>query len=162
MMKIAQWIPDCAVNLQLRLCVEIQCRFAGNRAYEATLGASKEYVSWTAMAKDVKDIVQNCLHCIATILEDKVPRQLGLQVHATNLNKVLLLESLYIWLSRDGKYQNTQLLNDDLSGYLWLVPCNTAIAAAIVNAVIRWLAVLDFVLLWVSDRGSHFKNEVVR
>jgi hypothetical protein len=53
MMNNALWIPECAVELQLRLCVEAHCRSAGYRAYEATLGAIKEYVAWTTMAKDV-------------------------------------------------------------------------------------------------------------
>jgi hypothetical protein len=39
MMKNALWIPECAVELQLRLCMEAHCRSIGNRAYEATLGA---------------------------------------------------------------------------------------------------------------------------
>jgi hypothetical protein len=54
------------------------------------------------------------------------------------------------------------LLKDDLSGYLWLVPCRTADAAAAVDALMRWFAVFDVVLLWILDRGSHFKNEVVQ
>jgi hypothetical protein len=54
------------------------------------------------------------------------------------------------------------LLKDDLSGYLWLVPCRTADAAATVEALIRWFVVFGVVLLWKSDRGSHFNNEVVR
>jgi hypothetical protein len=61
-MNNALWIPERAVELQLRLCVEAHCRSAGYRAYEATLGAIKEYVAWTTMAKDVKVFVQNCLH----------------------------------------------------------------------------------------------------
>jgi transposase InsO family protein len=69
---------------------------------------------------------------------------------------------LYIGLSRDGKYQYLLLLKDDLSGYLWLVPCRTADAAATVDALMRWFAVFGFVLLWISDRGSHFKNEAVQ
>jgi transposase InsO family protein len=54
------------------------------------------------------------------------------------------------------------LLKDDLGGYLWLVPCRTADAAATVDALVRWFAVFGVVLLWISDRGSHFKNEVVQ
>jgi Integrase zinc binding domain len=77
MMNNALWIPERAVELQLRLCVESHCRSAGNRAYEATLGAIKEYVAWTTMAKDVKVFVPNCLHCVATIPGDKVPLPLG-------------------------------------------------------------------------------------
>jgi hypothetical protein len=41
------------------------------------------------------------------------------------------------------------------------VPCRTADAAATVDALMRWLAVFGVVLLWISDRGRHFKNEVV-
>jgi transposase InsO family protein len=66
------------------------------------------------------------------------------------------------WLSRDGKYQCLLLLKDDLSGYLWLVPCRTANAAATVDALMRWFAVFGVVLLWISDRGRNFKNEAVR
>jgi hypothetical protein len=75
------------------------------------------------MAKDVKVFVQNCLHCVATIPGDKVPRPLGRQLHATKPNEILHFDFLYIGLSRDGKYQCSLLLKDDLSGHLWLVPC---------------------------------------
>jgi Integrase core domain len=91
-----------------------------------------------------------------------VPRPLGTQLHATKPNEILHFDFLYIGLSRDGKYQYLLLLKDDLGGYLWLVPCRTADAAATVNALMRWLAVFGVVLLWISDRGSHCKNEVVR
>jgi Integrase zinc binding domain len=81
-MNNALWIPECAVELQLRLYVEAHCRSAEHRAYEAMLGAIKEYVASTTMAKDVKVFVQNCLHCIATIPGDIVPCPLGTQLHA--------------------------------------------------------------------------------
>jgi Integrase zinc binding domain len=112
MMNNTLWIPDRAVEQQLRLCVEAHCS-AGHRAYEATLGAIKEYVAWTTMAKDVKVFVQNCLHCVATIPGDKVPRPLGTQLHATKPNEILHFDFLYIGLSRDGKYQYLLLLKDD-------------------------------------------------
>jgi hypothetical protein len=87
------------------------------------------------MAKDVKVFVQNCLHCVATIPGDKVTRPLGTQLHATKPNEILHFDCLYIGLSRDGKYQYLLLLKDDLNGYLWLVPCRTADAAATVDAL---------------------------
>jgi hypothetical protein len=147
MMSKALWIPKRAVELQLRLCVEEHCRSAGRRAFEATLGAIKEYVAWTTLAKDAKFFVQNCLHCVATVLEDKVPRPMGTQVHATMPNEILHFGFLYIGLSRDGKYQYLLLLKDDLSGYLWIVPCRTADATATVDALMRWFAVFSVVLL---------------
>jgi hypothetical protein len=36
---------------------------------------------------------------------------------------------------RDGKNQYLLLLKDDLSGYLWLLPCRTADAAATGDAL---------------------------
>jgi Integrase zinc binding domain len=142
MMNNALWIPERAVELQLRLCVEAHCRSAGHRAYEATLGTIKEYVAWTTMAKDVKVFVQNCLHCVATIPGDKVPRPLGTQLHATKPNEILHFDFLHFGLSRDGKYQYLLLLKDNLSGYLWLVTCRTTDAAATVDALMRWLQCL--------------------
>jgi hypothetical protein len=99
MTKNALWIPERAVDLQLRLCVEAHCHSAGHRAYEATHGAIKEYVAWTAMVKDVKVFLQNCLHCVATIPGNKVPRPMGTQLHATKLNEILNFDFLYIGLS---------------------------------------------------------------
>jgi hypothetical protein len=89
------------------------------------------------MTKDAKVFVQNCLHCVATIPGDKVPRPLGTQLHATKPNEILHFDFLYIGLSRDGRYQYLLLLKDDLSGYLWLVPCRTVDAEATVDASIR-------------------------
>jgi Integrase zinc binding domain len=147
MMNNALWIPERAVELQLRLCVQAHCRCAGHRAYEATLGAIKEYVAWTTMAKDVKVFVQNCLHCVATISRDKVPRPLGTQLHATKPNEILHFYFQYIGLSRDGKNHYLLLLKDDLSGNIWLVPCRTADASATVDALMRLIAVFGVVLL---------------
>jgi hypothetical protein len=45
MMNNALWISERAVELQLRLCVKAHCRSAGHRAYEARLGAIKQYVA---------------------------------------------------------------------------------------------------------------------
>jgi hypothetical protein len=89
-------------------------------------------------------------------------RPLGTQLHATKLNEILHVDFLYIGFSKDGKYQFLLLFEIDLSGYLWLVPCRTADAAATVDALMRWFAVFGVVLLWISDKGGHFKNDVVR
>jgi hypothetical protein len=152
MMNNALWIPERAVELQLRLCVEANCRSAGHRAHEATLGSIKEYLLWTTMAKDSKVFVQNYLHCVATTPGDKVPRPLGTQLHATKPNEILHFDFLYIGLSRDGEYQYIPLLKDALSGYLWLVLCRTADDAATVEAMMRCFAVFGVVLLWISDK----------
>jgi hypothetical protein len=95
--------------------VKAHCRSAGHRAYEATLGAIKEYIAWTIIAKGVKVFVQNCLHYVATIPGDKAPRPLGTQLHTIKPNEFLQFNFLYIGLSRDGKYQYILLLKHDLN-----------------------------------------------
>jgi hypothetical protein len=121
-------------------------------------------VAWTTIKKDVRVFLQNRFHSVATIPGDKVPRPLGTQLHATKPNKILHFDRPHIVLSRDRnrKYQYLILLKDGLSEYLWLVPCCAADAAATVDALVCWFAVFGVVLLWILDRGSQFKNEVVR
>jgi hypothetical protein len=66
------------------------------------------------------------------------------------------------WVVKRREVSVLDILKNDLSGYLWLVPCRTADAAATVDALMRRFAVFGVVLLWISDRGSHFKNEVIQ
>jgi hypothetical protein len=104
-------------------------------------------MTWITMAKNIKVFVQKCLHCVATILRNKVLRSLDTQLHATKPCEILNFDFLYIGLSGDEKFQCTRLLMDDLSGYLWLVPGRTADAAATVDALMLWFAAIVVVLL---------------
>jgi Integrase core domain len=59
------------------------------------------------------------------------------------------------------KHKYLLLLKDDFSGYLQLVPCTTADANAAVDALVNWFATFGVVPTWVSDRGSHVKNQTM-
>jgi hypothetical protein len=89
-------------------------------------------------------------------LEENTP------LHSTKPNEILHFDFRYVDFSRDGKNQYSLLLKDDLSRYLWLVLCRTADAIASVDALMICFAVFGVVLMRISDRGSHLKNEVVR
>jgi hypothetical protein len=54
------------------------------------------------------------------------------------------------------------LLKDDAGKYVLLVNCVRAGASEAANALLSWLALFGVVRVWVSDQGSHFKNEVIR
>jgi hypothetical protein len=95
--------------------------------------------------------VQNCLHCVATIPGDKVPRPLGTQLHATNPNEILHFDFLYIGLSRYGKYQFLLLLKNDLSGYLWLVVLHARVASLLLFHNMTVLVVYDSHLLQILN-----------
>jgi Integrase zinc binding domain len=143
----APCIPERALDLQLRLCVEAHCRSAGHRACEATLDTIKEYVVWATIAKDVNFFALNFLHCVATIPGDKVPCPPGTQLHATKPNEILHFNFLYTGLSRGGKYKYILLLKDNMSDNLWLLPCCSTDAVANVDELMRWFAGSRFVLL---------------
>jgi hypothetical protein len=135
MMNNALLITECQYSCSYACVCSHTAALQGTEHTKRRLAQSKEYVAWTMMAKDVKVFVQNCLHCVATIPGDKVPRPLSAQLHATKPNEILHFDFLYIGLSKDGKYQYLLLLKDDLSGYPWLVPCRTADSAATVDTI---------------------------
>jgi transposase InsO family protein len=54
------------------------------------------------------------------------------------------------------------VLKDDLSSFVRLFPTSTADAKTTSDALISWFSDFGVVKSWVCDRGSHFKNEVVR
>jgi hypothetical protein len=72
----------------------------------------------------------------------------------------------YIWITWTWVRQVTGtsillLFKDDLSSYLWLVPAKSADEKRTVDALVEWFAAFGVVSIWVSDRGSHFKNRVI-
>jgi Integrase core domain/Integrase zinc binding domain len=157
----SMWVPAKAVDLQLSLCVEAHCGAGGHRGYKETLIAIKEYVTWVDMEKDVKVFVQNRMHCVSSASGEKISRPLGTQIHATRPNKIMHFDLLYMGQSKRNKYKYLLLLKDDLSGYLWLVPCKAAGAAETVDALIHCFATFGVVLQWFSDQGAHFKNQIM-
>lgn len=54
------------------------------------------------------------------------------------------------------------ILKDDFSRYVWLIAMAEANAENTTKALLSWFASFGIVRTWVSDCGSHFKNEVVR
>jgi hypothetical protein len=61
-----------------------------------------------------------------------------------------------------GDMKYVLILKDDLSSFVRLVPTSTADAETTADALISWFSDFGVVKTWVSDRGSHLKNEVVR
>jgi hypothetical protein len=54
----------------------------------------------------------------------------------------------------DKGYKYLLLIKEDLSGYLWLVPCVSADTVSTVDALMMWFAAFEVAMLSVSDRGS--------
>ena len=54
------------------------------------------------------------------------------------------------------------ILKDDFSSYLWLIPSKEASSEVVADSLILWFSSFGVVSDWVSDRGTHFKNELIR
>jgi hypothetical protein len=159
MMKNALWIPERSVE-QPRLFVEGHCRSIGHRVYEATLGAIKEKwcgQRWRRMSRSLCKSIAQCRNDSWRLGASTA----GYTVSRNQAQRDPALRLRLHWVVKRQEV-SVLLLKDDLSGYLWLVPCRTDDSADTVDALMRWFAVFGVVLLWISDRGSHFKNEIVR
>ncbi len=54
------------------------------------------------------------------------------------------------------------ILKNDLSGYVWLVSAADADASRVADALLRCFTAFGIAKIWLFDRGSHFKNELVQ
>jgi Integrase core domain len=117
-------------------------------------------VHWHTLEEDVRTFCLTCLHCVATIGGDRVPRPLGESMHADKPNELLHMDFLYMGPSHTME-SYLLLLKGDLSGYLWLWPCRKADSATTVEALVTWFTTIGVLRTWVSDQGSHFKNRTI-
>lgn len=157
----AIWIPFEDGQLKLRIIIAAHTGFGGHRSWRVTHATIKSHFWWPKQASDVENFVKSCLHCVATASGTIVPRPLGNTLHSSKPNKLLHFDFCHMGSSDKG---NTYILilKDDFSGYVWLIPATETTADVTADALISWFASFGVVSNWVSDRGSHFKNMLVK
>ena len=153
------WIPVAAISLQKRLCVLAHAGSAGHRGMDTTLLILSKHVAWNTMESDVREFVKKCLHCMVANGE-MCPRPYGETLRATKPNEILHSDFLtmpkglhgfcYVLVSKDG-----------MSGFCELLPERMANTEVAVQVLLDWFKRYGAVLWWVSDQGSHFKNEIM-
>jgi hypothetical protein len=112
----------------------------------------------------VKAFLDSCLCCGKTKTGLKVPRPYGRSVSGTAPGAVVHMDYLYISQpSKKGthEYKYILVLKDDFSQWVELIPCRTCDAAEAVKALLYWEARFRVIDVVVTDRGSHFKNNVM-
>jgi Integrase core domain/Integrase zinc binding domain/Chromo (CHRromatin Organisation MOdifier) domain len=157
----AVWIPRSETFLQLRICIIGHCGRSGHRGFHACHEGIKAHFSWATMREDVATFCETCLHCLSTVGGLRIPRPMGHALHAERPNELLHFDFLYMDKSTSGELY-VLILKDDASGFVWLVPCETADAETTATALLQWFALFGVVLTWTSDRGTHFKNTVIQ
>lgn len=54
------------------------------------------------------------------------------------------------------------LLKRDFRGYVCLEPTKSTDAESVASSLIRWFSAFGVLTDWLSDRGSHSRNELVK
>ena len=157
----ATWIPDNDNLLKLRILIAAHTGHGGHRSGRVTHASIKPHFRWKNLGNDVETFVKSCLHCIASAPGTVVPRPLGHGLHATKPNKLLHFDFCYMGKGDKGNIY-TLVLKDDFSSYVWLIPSKEATAEIVADSLISWFSSFGVVSNWVSDRGTHFKNELVK
>ncbi|OQR97894.1 hypothetical protein THRCLA_06835 [Thraustotheca clavata] len=153
------WIPEGARDLQQRLCIIAHQGAAGHRGVSATTDALLSKFDWKSARADVKTFIQGCLHCLC-IDGEVVPRPRGSALHAGCPNELIHFDWLQLPLAENG-WHYVLVMKDDMSGFCRLFPSQSVTAGATADALMEWFTTHGTVLTWVSDGGSHFKNEVI-
>ena len=147
--------------LKLRIIIAAHTGNGGHRSWRVTLASIQAHFFWQKMTDDIKLFVGSCLHCLCTESGNIVPRPLGHALHAAEPNRLLHFDFCYMLNGEDG-YVYCLILKDDHSGYVWLTPTKDTTAETAADTLISWFAAFCVVKQWMSDRGSNFKNELVR
>ena len=155
------WIPAECTDLKVRLLTITHAGTVGHRGADATWHILREAFHWTGQRKDVRAFVSSCLLCVMTKSGERVPRPLSSTAHALRPNEIVHFDYLFLGESDDDE-KYVLVVKDDLSSYCWLKPCSSANAEHTTTVLAQWIRTFTAPRTWVSDQGSHFKNEVLR
>ena len=155
------YIPKAATLLKLSILVVAHCGAAGHRARDITSSRVKNYFTWVGLNDDVQTFCNKCLHCASTKGSIRIPRPQSHTLHASKPNEILHFDYLYMGEGEDG-YKYILILKDDFSNYIWLFLTRTCDTCSAVKALTAWNAAFGLAKIWISDQGSHFKNEVLQ
>ncbi|ETV97426.1 hypothetical protein H310_09756 [Aphanomyces invadans] len=152
------WIPDDATGLQLRLCVCAHASLAGHRPAGQTLASLAKFCRWSTLKADVKFFVGRCLHCASVL--GGAPRPLGEALHSSQPNGLLHWNFVYMGDLKTGD-RYLLVIKCDASRMVWLFPTKESTAVFVKQCLLQWFAVFGICYEWVSDQGTHFKNQVI-
>lgn len=155
------WIPSKDAQMKIRILIAGHTGMAGHRGWRTTKATVASHFFWEKMGEDVKSFVKSCLHCLSTEPGNVIARPLGHALHASKPNELLHFDFCYMCPGID-ELNYVLILKDDLSGYTWLIATSDTTAATVADALLKWFSSFGIVRTWVSDRGSHFKNQLIQ
>lgn len=115
---------------------------------------------WDELKDDVLTFCKEYIHCQASNGSMRVPRPMANTVHALLPNELLHMDFLYIGRSMSGQCY-ILIIKDDLSSYVWLVPCVAADSRAALKNLFDWLTTFGLPGTFVPDQAKHFMNNLL-
>lgn len=118
-------------------------------------------LSWRSVAtgKHLKQTQNYLLPAASTTHGEKIPRRFGSALFGAKLND--LLQFYYLELGKSTTTNRYMLMiRDDHSGCTWLYPTPSKNAEEATHAIIDWCAAFGPPRTFMSDRPTHFRNEV--
>ncbi|KAE8897356.1 hypothetical protein PF003_g18627 [Phytophthora fragariae] len=154
------WIPAEATNLIRRLCIIAHCGPQGHRGRDAMLAHLGRIFYVPHLRQCVDRFLASCLLCHHVKGGKVVPRPWSETYRCNERNQALHWDFLYLGESF-GDMQYILVLKDDASHYCELVKCETPTSTVAADAIMDWHSRFGIPRDWISDQGSHFKNEVI-
>lgn len=154
------WVPGDAKDVIQRLCIIAHCGAQGHRGQHAMVEHLRRLFAIDHLEAVVSSFVGQCLLCLHSKGGKIIPRPWSETIECDVRNGVLHFDFLYMGKSYgDSKY--LLVLKDHATHFCELVVTDTADSRAVVDALLAWHSRFGIPPQWVSDQGSHFKNEVI-
>ncbi|KAH7467435.1 Transposon Ty3-G Gag-Pol polyprotein [Phytophthora ramorum] len=154
------WIPTEASDLILRLFIIAHCGAQGHRGHAAMVEHLRRLFAIEKLNTLASTFVRQCRLCLHSKGGNIIPRPWGETIDCCERNGVLHFDFLFMGESfGDSKY--ILVLKDHASHFCELVVADTADSTVTVEAFLAWHSRFGLPPVWISDQGSHFKNEVV-
>lgn len=156
------WVPAEANDFIQRLCVISHCGIQGHRGQTAMTTTLASVFHIVNLKTVVECFLKKCLLCNHVKGGRMVQRPWSETIECNERNGVIHFDFLSLEESYDGN-EYLLVIKDHATHFCELVICGKADSAAAVSGLLDWYSRFGFLAstIWVSDNGSHFKNEVM-
>ena len=155
------WIPSGSSSLIQRLFIAAHCGSQGHRGRQATMMRLSQLFWIPNVSKRLTAFLSACLLCHHVKGGKVIPRPWSESYRATERNQALHWDFIQLGESF-GQSRYLLVLKDDATHFCELVPCDSASSKVAIEAMLDWHSRYGAPRIWISDSGTHFKNEVVQ
>lgn len=147
-------------QLSLMIMFAAHCGLSEHRRRKDTMRNIRGNFYWEDLKEYVLSFVDSYIHCLISDSGDKIPRPMLHALHGSCMNEIIHFD--YCWMEdSDNGDKYVLVIKDDLSYYVWLMATQSSDAHTTAECLLKWFSSFGTVLQCVSDRDTHFLNDVV-